>query len=336
MNLSNFKAFTRVAKQTIIKHSPEILMIAGGVLFVTTVVLACKETIDEQEILDVHESALDYVDMVHENEEIDDKAYKKSRFNVYKNTSIETVKNYAPAVIIGSVSLACFFGAFGIMRKRYTTLVLAYGALEESFRKYRERVIAARGVDEDIYYLTGVKPKEITIKNDDGSKEKSKQLTLPDGKITSPYAFKFAKYNEDGSRNLQWSEDRQLNLSYALGQQDWLNHQLYSRCVFDDKHRVKIRGSVMLNEIRELLGEVSTPTGSIAGNRFSNGEPGCNGFIDFRITEGMEPDPDDPDKMIPFLLINPNCDGMIYDLLGKKEMKPFEPVFGDYGEEIRI
>lgn len=336
MNLSNIKAFARVAKQTIVKHSPEILMGLGGVSFIATVVLACKETIEEQEILEVHETALEYVDMVYENEELDKKAWKKSRFNVYKDTSIETAKNYAPAVIVGGVSLTCFFGAFGIMRKRYATLMLAYGALEESFRKYRERVIEARGEDEDIYYLTGVKPKEITMKNDDGSKEKSKQLALPDGKIASPYVFKFAKYNEDGSRNQQWVNDRQLNLSYALGQQDWLNHQLYSRCVFDDEHRVKIRGSVMLNEARDLLGEVSNSTGSIVGWRFSNGEKNCNGMIKFRITEGMEPDPDNPDKMIPFLIIDPNCDGMIYDLLGEVEKKPFEPVFGDYGEDVSI
>ena len=337
MNLSNIKAFARAAKQTIVKHSPEILMAAGGISFVATIVLACKETIEEQEILEVHESALDYIDLMYEQEELDTKAYKKSRFKAYKDTSIETVKNYAPALIIGGISISCFFGAFGIMRKRYATVVLAYGALEESFRKYRERVIAARGTDEDIYYLTGSYPKEISVKNDDGTKEKVKQLPmLPDGGIASPYAFKFGKYNEDGSRNNQWSFDRQLNLSYVLGQQDWLNHQLYSRCVFDDQHRVKIRGSVMLNEVRDLLGEVAIPSGSIAGWRFSNGEPGCNGFIDFRITEGSEPDPDDPNKIIPFLIINPKCDGMIYDLLGVKEKKPFEPVFNAYGEDVRI
>ena len=336
MNLATVKSFARIAKQTIVKHSPEILMVLGGTTFVATVVLASKETLKEEDILIDHNIELDDVEVLYECEELDDKAYKKSKFNVYKHTTLQTVKNYAPSVIVGSVSLACFFGAFGIMRKRYATLVMAYGALEESFRKYRERVIEARGADEDIYYLTGVKPKEITMKNDDGTKEKTKQLTLPDGEIASPYAFKFSKYNEDGSRNLQWVNDRQLNLSYVLGQQDWLDHQLYSRCVFDDKHRVKIRGSVMLNEVRDLLGEVAIPSGSIVGWRFSNGEKDCNGMINFRVTEGMEPDPDDPDKQIPFLLINPNCDGMIYDLLGEVEKKPFEPVFGDYGEDVRV
>ena len=336
MNLASIKAFARVAKQTIIKHSPEILMVTGGVTFVATVVMAAKETVDEQDILIDHELSLDEIEFCHDNGELDTKAYKKSRFNTYKHTSIETTKNYAPAVVLGVTSLSCFFGAFGIMRKRYTTMVLAYSALEESFRKYRERVIADRGVDTDIYYLTGAKPKEITIKDEDGNKTKAKVLALPDGTIASPYAFKFAKYNEDGSRNSQWSEDNQMNLSYVLGQMDWLNNQLYCRNVFDSKHRVKIRGSVMLNEVRDLLGEIPTPTGSVVGWRFSNGEPGCNGFIEFSITESTEKDPDDPSRDIPCLFINPNCDGMIYDLLGIEEKVPFEPTYGEWGEDVHI
>lgn len=336
MNLANIKAFARVAKQTIVKYSPEILMGIGGVTFVATVVMASKETIKEEEILVDHEIELEDVDVCYEAGELDKKAWKKSRFNVYKNTSLVTAKNYAPAAILGVTSLACFFGAFGIMKKRYATLVLAYSALEESFRKYRERVIEARGVDEDIYYLTGSKPKEITVKNDDGTKEKKKSLMLPDGTVASPYAFVFRKYNEDGSRNNQWSNDMTSCTSYILGQQDWLNNQLYCRCVFDNKHRVKIRGNVMLNEVRELLGEVSIPTGAIVGWRYSNGEPGCNGFIDFRITEAYESDPDEPSKQIPCVFINPNCDGMIWDVVGSVEKKPFEPEYNEYGEDVRI
>ena len=335
MNLVGIKAFAKVAKQTIVKHSPEILMGLGGVTFVTTVVLACKETLNEEEVLVDHQVALEDIDVMRNEGELDAKAYKVSKFNAYKHVTIETAKNYAPSIIVGGVSLACFFGAFGIMRKRYATLALAYGALEESFRKYRERVIESRGVDEDIYYLTGSKPKEITVKKEDGSKEKKKCLILPDGEIASPYAFKFGKYNEDGSINKQWSNESQSNLSYVLGQQDWLNNQLYFRNVFDDEHRVKIRGSVMLNEVRELLGEVSIPTGSIVGWRFSNGEPGCNGFIDFRVIESTEKDPETGED-IPCLFINPNVDGMIYDLLGEKEETPFEPSYSIWGEDVRI
>ena len=335
MKLANIKAFARVAKQTIVKYSPEILMCMGGATFVATVVVACKETVKEQELLEDHEAALDYVDIMNEEGELDDKAWKVSRRNVYIATIKKTTINYAPATILGVTSIACFFGAFGIMKKRYATLVMAYTALEESFRKYRQRVIETRGSDEDIYYLTGAKPKEITQKNEDGTKTKIKQLVLPDGTIASPYAFKFGKYNEDGSLNKQWSEEQSMNFSYLLGQQDYLNRMLYVRCIFDDDHKVLIRGSVLLNEIRDLCGKKPTPTGAVVGNLFGNGEPGRNGFIDFQLVGASEKDPL-TGKDIPCVFVNPNCDGMIYDLLGKPEKIPFEPQYNPWGEDINI
>lgn len=340
MKLSNIKAFARIAKQTLIKHSPEILMGIGGITFVATVIVAAKETIDEQDILDAHEEEMLYIDAQYELDNLDDKAYKKSKFNVYKDTTVNTTVNYIPSVILGTTSLACFFGAFGIMRKRYATLAVAYTALEESFRKYRQRVIDSRGVDEDIYYLTGTRPKEITSKDDDGNKTKKKQLPDLNGPMASPYTFKFGKYKENGERNNQWSEDQMSNMAYLLGQQDYLTSMLYHRCMFDNEHKVIIRGSVMLNEIRDLCGEDPTPTGAVVGNLYSNGEPGRNGFVDFRLVEATEIDPDDPEgkKIIPCVWVNPNVDGMIYDLLGKKEKEPFTPCHGagDWGEDYNL
>lgn len=333
--LSSIKAFARVAKQTLIKYSPEILMGLGGVTFVATVVAASKETVKEQEILEDHRCFLEQASALHDIEAYDDKAYKRTRFDAYKTTIVDTTVNYAPAIILGTTSLACFFGAFGIMKKRYATLVVAYSALEESFRKYRERVVADHGQEADLYYLTGSKVKEITVKDEDGNKTKQKQLILPDGTIASPYAFKFGKYKENGKRNNQWTEDSMLLMAYAMGQQDYLNNQLYSRCLFDRSHKVLVRGSVMLNEIRDLLGEDPTSTGAIVGNRFGNGEPGCNGFVDFGIIEAKEKDPD-TGKDIPCLFINPNVDGMIYDLLGKKEEIPFTPSYGEWGEDVSV
>ena len=326
MNWKSIKAAVNVAKHTIVKHSPEILMGLGAASFVTTIILASKESIKEQDILIDHEAELDAIEEMLELGDLDVKAYKKSRRNVYINTAITTTKNYIPAVAFTAVSLSCFFGAYGIMRKRYTTLVVAYTALEESFRKYRERVVADKGADADLYYLTGAKPKEITVKDEEGNKSKQKQLILPDGTIASPYAFKFSKYKENGERNLQWSESNIINLAYVEGQMDWANDQLWQRTVFDDDHMVVTRGWWFLNETRELLGESATPTGAVVGNLIGNGEPGANGYVEWNIIEATEVifDPEEGKEVeLPCLFLNPNCDGMIYDLVGKKE-KPFQ------------
>lgn len=338
LSVSNIKAVASLAKTTIVKHSPEILMGIGAVTFVGTIVAAAKETVEEQEILVEHQVNMD--DLTYEYEEentMDDKAYKKARFEVYKSTSLRTAKNYAPAVVLGATSLTCFFGAYGIMKRRYATLVVAYTALEESFRKYRERVIADRGEDADIYYLTGSKPKEITKKDEEGNKVKEKQLLLPDGSPASPYAFKFSKYREDGTRNKQWVNDVMLNRSYIIGQVQWLEHQLSERCVLDDDYNVVYRGSVFLNELRNLLGESATETGSVAGWLYSNGEKNCNGYIDLHMIEACEEDPE-TGEVIPCVFFRPNCDGLIYDLVGKKEKVPFPWHSTDdaWGEDITI
>ena len=321
LSVSNLKALANVAKVTIVKHGPEILMAVGAVSFVGTVVTASKATINSQEILEEHRDNLRDIE-IFDNDNPGEINPKKERLIVYKDTSLALAKEYAPATALGAVSLTCFFSAFGIMRARYTTLAVAYTALEKSFREYRQRVIADKGEEADLYYLTGTKPKEITTKDEDGKKVKKKQLVLPDGTIASPYAFKFGKYREDGTLNVQWINDPVLLRGYALGQAGYLNCQLSERCVLTDDMKVKIRGAVLLNEIRDLFGEGPTETGAVAGNRYSNGEPGCNGYIDLHIIEAIEEDPETGD-MIPCLFINPNCDGLIFDLLGKKEKVPF-------------
>ena len=339
MNFNNIKAGIRAFGAVVSKHSPEILMGLGTVSFVTTVIVASKETVKAQDILSDHEDELLYIESCYDMKELDEDAYKKSRRDVYFHTSGQMIKNYLPAVSIGAVSIASFFGAYGIMRKRYATLVVAYTALEESFRKYRERVVESRGADEDIYYLTGVKPKEITTKDEDGNKVKTKQITMPDGSIASPYAFKFSKYKENGERNEQWKSDNILNWSYVTGQEEWLEDQLYLRCVFDKDHKVKIRGAVFLNEVRQLLGESMTDSGAVVGWLASNGEPGRNGRINLHAMEATEKiyDPEvDAEVELPCILINPNVDGLIYDLVGKKEKKPFELSYDIYGEDITI
>ena len=335
MKFKSIMTIAKIAKSKIVQHSPEILMGLGAASFVTTIIFASKETVKEQDILEEHDQYLDYIDGCNFVEELDD-AYKKSKLMAYKDLTFTTVKNYIPSIAFGAVSLTCFFGAYGIMRKRYTTLVVAYTALEESFRLYRQRVIEDKGAEQDLYYLTGSKVKEVTVKDEKGNKTKLKTLQLPDGSFASPYAFKFSKYKENGELNKQWCKDQTLNRSYVYGHIGYLNGQvLYDRTVFDDNYNVVVRGWVFLNEFRELLGEDGTSTGAVVGNMLGNGEPGRNGYINPEITEATEIDPETGEE-IPCIFIDPNVDGLIYDLIGKKEPVPFELKHAPWAEDDYI
>lgn len=307
-------------------HSPELLLAGGIISLVGAVVMSAKAGSNTEEILEGHKAELDDV----KSEEI---VKKSDVVKIYAQTTGYLAKEYAPAVVLTSLSITCFCASYGILKSRYVALGAAYTALEESYRKYRERVIADRGEEADKYYLTGEKPKTITVEGEDGKKEKIKVYpTLPDGSIASPYAFKFGKYKENGERNNQWQNDRKYCMMYILGQQDYLNDQLYLRCKFNDEHEVIQRGSVFLNEIRDLLGEDPINIGQQVGNLFSNGEKGCNGYIDFNLIESTEIDPETGED-IPCFWIDPNVDGLISDCLEKIEKIPFKARYFDTIEE---
>lgn len=333
MNLvSNAKALVRTAGAWSKNHAPEILLAGGAVSFVATVITASKATIKAQDILEEHRDRLREIKTDHAvstNETYPENQHKKDLVRVYSITGLDLTKNYALAAGFGVMSLTCFFASYGILKKRYIALGAAYTALNESFMLYRQRVIEDKGQDADTYYLTGVKPATITCTDEDGNKEKKKVIKDKNGNeitIASPYMFKFGKYKESGERNNQWQNNDQLNRAYILGQKDYLDDQLYLRCVFNKNHDVIKRGCVFLNELRDLLGEDPTTTGAVTGWRYSNGEPGCNGYIDLNMTEGYEEDPVTGESLL-YYYINPNVDGLIYDLVEKFEKEPFAPTY---------
>lgn len=320
--LDNVKAFGMATKDKAVAHAPELLLAGGFISGGCALIFTAMGTIKAMDDL---EDGKELISEMKEKKEELGPTYGKYLTKAYLNTGIDVGKHYIPAAGFASVSVICLCASYGIMKKRYVAVVSAYTALEEAFRVYRERVIEDRGKDADTYYMTGVKPKEITVKDEEGNKEKKKILpVLPDGTIASPYAFKFSKYKENGQLNRQWENSAFLNQSYLLGQQDYFNDQLYLRCLFDHNHRVKKRGVVMLDEIREVCDLDHSSTGSVCGWRFSNGEPGCNGYIDLGLIEGREIDPDTGEE-IPYFWVNPNVDGMIFDKLDEFEKVPFEP-----------
>ena len=326
--INNLKSTAIMAKAVLKNHAPEILMVTGCVGFVGTVVSASKATLKAQEVLGEHhdmKSDIEICRATQTEEDYSDSDYKKDIITAYSKTTFGMVKTYAPTVALGTLTVACFLTAYGILKKRNLALIAAYNALNESFNLYRSRVIEDKGAEADAYYMTGKKTDTITVTDEAGNKEK-KKIIKGDVNLASPYSFKFSKYKENGERNWQWNEEANLNRMYLDGQQDYLTDLLYTRCQFNRNHEVIRRGSVLLNEVRDLLGEDFTETGSVVGWRFSNGEPGCNGYIQFNIVEGTEEDKD-TGKMIPCYYINPNVDGLIYDLIGQKEEVPFKANF---------
>ena len=329
--MSKMKMMANVVKSWAIDHSPELFLVGAASSFVATIVCSSKAAIKAEGVLIEHEFKKDELDTKKEmlKDEYTDQEYRKEKTLLYLGTGAKLVKAYSLTAGFAVATVGCVGAQYKIINKRLGTAMVAAASANkilDSFNLYRQRVINDKGQDADTYYMTGVKPKEITVKNEDGTKEKKKVVPmLPNGEIASPYAFKFGKYKENGERNHQWQGEPILDRAYILGQQDYLNDQLYLRCEFDKDHRVVKRGAVMLNEIRDLMGENPTTDGAVAGNRFSNGEPGCNGYIEFNLLESTEIDPE-TGAVIPCYWLSPNVDGLIYDLIDKYEEVPFLPM----------
>lgn len=330
---TNVKALVRTTGLWTKNHAPELLLAGGTISFVATVVTASHATLKATEVLEEHRDKkrdIKTAQATKTEEEYSEQDIKKDTIILYSQTGMALAKRYALPLGCAALSLTCFFASYGIMKKRYVALGAAYTALNESFQLYRQRVIEDKGEEADLYYLTGVKASQITEKDPEtGEKVKKTIIKDRDGNevLASPYMFKFSKYKENGERNDQWCSSDSLNRAYILGQVDYLNDALYLRSEKNRNGEVTRRGSVFLNELREYLGEDPTTAGSVVGWRFSNGEPGCNGFIDVNMVEGREIDPETGEEMVVYYL-NPNVDGLIYDLVEKKEETPFLPKFG--------
>ena len=72
---------TRACGKIVLKaksYAPEILLTVGGVAAIATVVVACKETLQLEEVIDEHKEAMDKLNEAYEGKE-DSKEAKKAK-----------------------------------------------------------------------------------------------------------------------------------------------------------------------------------------------------------------------------------------------------------------
>ena len=92
------------------KHSPEILIVAGVVGTVASAVMACHATTKLDSVLEKSKKDIDAIHKCAENEELateyskDDA--KKDLAIVYVQAGVKVAKLYAPAVALGTLSIA--------------------------------------------------------------------------------------------------------------------------------------------------------------------------------------------------------------------------------------
>lgn len=277
-----------MGRQTLIlqKHSPKILFGLGIVGVVSGTVMACKATLKLPQKLDEFKAEIDDAKEIRES---DGNGYlhvptDRDMVYIYSRHSYEIVKLYAPAILVGSLSIAALTTSHVTLTRRNASLTAAYSALQMSFEAYRDRVKEALGPEKEHEIRYAIKHEKVDV---DG---KIHEIKTADPNTWSEYA----RFFDEGSPN--WTKNPEINRLFVQCQMNYANNLLQAR------------GHVFLNEVYDMLGIDRSQAGQVVGWVLSEDH---DNFIDFglfdaanaRFINGTERS----------ILLDFNVDGIIFD-----------------------
>lgn len=268
-----------------VANSPTILFGVGLVATVGGTVLACRATLKAQDKMTEFKNE---VDELKSGQSDIQRSYRSDLSYVYMKNSIEVVKPYIPAIIVGGIGIACLTTSHTQLKARNEALVAAYAAIQTAFENYRGRVREEVGEERelDLYHAAEV----TSIQLEDG---KAVEVKSANPEKWSAYA----RFFDEGSKH--WKNDPELNRLWIDIQQRYLNQLL------------RARGFVFLNEAYEALGIEWSSAGQAVG-WIMNGE-GDN-YIDFGMYDATNANFINGRE--PCILLDFNVDGTIIDKIG--------------------
>lgn len=254
------------------KHSPEILMAVGVVGTVASAAIACKATLKLNDILNESKDTIEKIHEVAEDEDMKDKYTeedaKKDLTITYVQTGVKVAKLYAPAVILGTLSLTAILASNNILRKRNVALAAAYATIDRSFKDYKSRVVERFGkeLDKELRYNIRAKEIEETVIDENG-KEKTVKKTV---NVANPNGYSdYARFFDESCAG--WNKTPEYNLMFLKQQQAHANRLLQQN------------GYLFLNEVYEMIGLPKTKAGQVVGWVYDEKNPIGDNFVDFGI-----------------------------------------------------
>lgn len=284
------------------KHSPTILVVAGIGGVVAGTVMACKATtklepvVNEFKEKEIHNpkyfvSTLCADDEQFEEIKKENPDYTKNMLIMYKDTGLNLIKLYGPSMLVMGASISAIIWSNRILTKRNIALGAAYATLDACFKDYRKQIVEKYGEDADIEARYNVKVK----KKKDGTKE-----FVASEKTVYPGHSEYAKIFDELS--LEWKPDAEYNRMFLLSVQEACNQKLRSN------------GKLFLNEVYDALGLPETKAGQVVGWIYDPNNDTGDSFIQFL-------DINDPTKKLfldgyeKSVLLDFNVDGCIWDKL---------------------
>jgi hypothetical protein len=287
------------------KYSPEILLGAGLIGMLATIVLASKAALKVEGIVNEAQVELDSIEVAtidKNNDAYTEQDSKKDIVKVYVNSGVKFAKLYGPTISVGLASTACILASRGIMAHRNAVLVSAYNLLSEGYKNYRQRVVDEFGEEKDRMYHLGFEEKieTETTTDEEGKKVKNKVRKLES--IGKQIPSIYARFFDESST--EWRTDRNLNAFFLRTVQTHCN----------DKFKAK--GHMFLNEVYDDLGIPRSLEGQMVGWVYSKDNPVGDNYIDFGIFDAKNPASRDfVNGYNPSVLLDFNVDGIMATLI---------------------
>lgn len=284
------------------RRSPEILLVAGVVGGIASVVMACVAT---TRLAPVVEEAREQIEHTHECEEVGEVEREQAVKDLawtYTHAAVEVSKLYAPAVVIGILSVGCIFASHGVLRRRNVALAAAYELVDKGYKSYRAKVAERFGsdVDREIAYDMATRDSVEYEADPESGKERKVHKAVPvsgDPNRYSPYARFFDELCPD------WNRDPELNMTFLRAQQNYANEMLQAQ------------GYLFLNDVYDMLQLPRTKAGQTVGWKAGvSGSENGDGYVDFGIYRGSRAARDFVNGYEPSILLDFNVDGPIMDV----------------------
>ena len=300
INTKTLRKSFKKAQLTVRKHSPEILMVAGVIGTVAGAVMACKETLELEDVLDeCKQEKMELEEQYATCEEYSEDALKKDQVKLTLKQAAKIVKLYAPSVIMEATSIGVIFASNDIMRKRNASMAAAYATLNSMYKRYRQNVIESYGEEVDKDMRFGVKHEKVTEIDEDGNKVKI-DARIVDLDNTALAISDYSRFFQSGCKGFDASSGR-YNLLYLKGIQAMFNNKLIAD------------GYVMLNDVYRELGFDTIPEGWSIGWVYDEENPIGDNYIDFGLYEARNKNQRAVNDWEPVILMDFNVDGNLYE-----------------------
>lgn len=300
INTKTLRKSFKKAQLTVRKHSPEILMVAGVIGTVAGAVMACKETLELEDVLDeCKREKMELEEQYAMCEEYSEDALKKDQVKLTIKQVAKIVKLYAPSVIMEATSIGVIFASNDIMRKRNASMAAAYATLNSMYKRYRQNVIESYGEEVDKDMRFGVKHEKVTEIDEDGNKVKI-DARIVDLDNTALAISDYSRFFQMGCKGFDASSGR-YNLLYLKGIQAMFNNKLIAD------------GYVMLNDVYRELGFDTIPEGWSIGWVYDEANPIGDNYIDFGLYEARNKNQRAVNDWEPVILMDFNVDGNLYE-----------------------